>query len=67
MGVLYPDEDFWARVIRRFVLSLGKRGISGGRSGVWVICSTGVYGKDGGVSGWEGGLRRECGCSLDCE
>lgn len=60
MGVSYPEEDWWAKVTRRFVFSLGKRGISGGRSGVWVICSTGVYGKDGDISACEGGLRGGC-------
>ena len=42
---------------RRFDFSLGKRGISGGRRGVWVICSTGVYGKDEDISAGEDGLR----------
>ena len=65
MGVLYSEEDCWARMIRRLVFSLGKRGISGGRTGVWVICSTGVYGRDGDASVCEDGLRRECDCSLD--
>ena len=32
--------------------------------GVWVICSTGVYGKDGDILAWEDGPR-ELSCSLD--
>jgi len=34
--------------------------------GVWVICSTGVYGKDGDISAGEDGLR-ECTCNLGWE